>query len=156
MIFPNNLSSLWRTWARVMPALAVVLPGALAPLAAAQEQAAPYMTGTQLMHDLLAEPAASVGAGSRRERALGYVDGVLDAANGQQWCPSHKAPSHEIHYLVIEDLMRLAPGDLAGNAAALVTGTMASRYPCGAASSRPAASPRAATPAAKSKPRRAG
>ena len=76
----------------------------------------------------------SVGRNSlNRERAMGYIDGVMDSTAGRTWCPAGKAVPHEMNYLVTEELERLSPGKLTGDASALVLAVLAKEYPCRAA-----------------------
>lgn len=72
-------------------------------------QAAPYrahLTGGQLVRDMLAAPDGGLDS-IRRERAIGYMDGVMDAAAGMRWCPAGQAVPHELNYVVVEDMQRL-------------------------------------------------
>jgi hypothetical protein len=94
------------------------------------------MTGEQLVRDMRAEPG--VGSNSvMRQRAMGYIDGVMDAAAGRIWCPAGKAIPHELNYLVIDDIERLTPAQLRGDASALVLASLAKEYPCIASGVRP-------------------
>lgn len=103
-----------------LPALAVAAPE---PIYKAR------VTGAQLVRDMLAEPG--VGRNSlARERAMGYLDGVMDAAAGKDWCPAGKKVPHEMNYAVIESLARLSPDQLDGDAATLVRAALAASYPC--------------------------
>ncbi len=103
----------------------------LATHAAASCEAAyrPAMTGQKLVLDMLAEPG--VGRNSMlRERAMGYIEGVMDTGAGRTWCPVGKAIPHELNYAVVEDLSRLSAEKLKGDAAALVLGALSAHYPC--------------------------
>jgi hypothetical protein len=94
------------------------------------------MTGEQLVRDMLADPA--VGRNSiKRERAMGYMDGVMDAAAGLRWCPAGQAVPHELNYVVVEEMQTLGPTRLKGGAAALVLEVLGRRYPCAAAGAKP-------------------
>lgn len=103
---------------------------------AAQVAAAPpaayhsHMTGAQLVRDMLADPANSPLNSVRRERAMGYIDGVMDAAAGTQWCPAGRTVPHELNYAVVEELSAMSSKKLKGDASALVLATLARLYPC--------------------------
>jgi hypothetical protein len=88
------------------------------------------MTGTQLVRDMLADPFADDFNSIRRERAMGYIDGVMDASIGLRWCPAGQPVPHELNYVVVEDMTRLTPAKLNGNAATLVLSILAHHYPC--------------------------
>lgn len=110
----------------------VALAGLL--LAGQAVGAAPYrpsMTGAELVRDMLADPAVTLNA-VKRERAMGYLDGIMDATVGAQWCPKRKAVPHELNYLVTEALSNLSADDLKGNAMPLVTTALGKRFPCAA------------------------
>lgn len=115
------------------PVMAAILALALVPTDAAQ--AAPqyraHMTGEQLVRDMLAAPDGGLNS-MRRERAMGYIEGVMDAAAGQRWCPRGNAVPHELDYVVAEEMHSLPPAQLKGDAATLVLAVLAKLYPCGA------------------------
>jgi hypothetical protein len=107
----------------VKPVTVAVLALACA-LGSSMAQAAPHranMTGGQLVHDILAAPDGGLNS-IRRERAMGYMDGVMDAAAGLPWCPARQALPHELNYLVVEDMQPLGPDQPKGNAAVLQAG----------------------------------
>ena len=87
------------------------------------------VTGEQLVRDMMGAPDGGMNS-MRRERAMGYLDGVMDAAAGLRWCPVGHAVPHELNYVVVEDLQRLRPDELRGGAAALVLDALSRRYPC--------------------------
>jgi hypothetical protein len=94
------------------------------------------MTGEQFVRDMVADPA--VGRNSiKRERAMGYMDGVMDASAGVRWCPARQAVPHELNYVVAEDMQRLSSTRLKGDAAALMQEVLGKRYPCAAAGAKP-------------------
>lgn len=96
----------------------------------------PHVTGDRLVHDMRGEPG--VGRNSLdRERAMGYIDGVMDTAAGRSWCPAGKAVPHEMNYLVTEALERLSPAQLKADASALVLAVLAKEYPCRTARGTP-------------------
>jgi hypothetical protein len=100
-------------------------------LVAVEAAAAPphhaHMTGAQLVRDVQAEPG--VGTNSiRRERAMGYIEGVADASIGVSWCPGGKPVPHELPYVVVEEVEK--SGQLDRDAAALVLAALARLYPC--------------------------
>jgi len=107
-------------------------------LQAAQASASPayraHMTGAQLVRDMLADPTEGLNT-FRRERAMGYIDGVADAAAGMRWCPAGKPVPHELPYVVVEEVAKMT-GQLAGDASALVLAALGRLYPC-----RPGAAP---------------
>jgi hypothetical protein len=102
-------------------------------LLAAQAGAAPayraHMTGVQLVRDMLADPFEGTNS-VRRERAMGYIDGVADASAGLPWCPAGKPVAHELPYVVVEEVEKMPPAKLTGDAAALVLAALAKLYPC--------------------------
>lgn len=108
--------------------LALPLALALADSAGAAPAAyRPHMTGAQLVHDMQAEP--SIGSNSiRRERAMGYIDGVADASAGVRWCPAGRPIPHELPYVVVEEVAKVRQLD--GDASALVLMALGRLYPC--------------------------
>lgn len=114
------------------PVMAAILALALAPFGSVWS-AAPYrahMTGEQLVRDMLAAPDGGLNS-MRRERAMGYMDGVMDAAAGVRWCPAGQKVPHELNYVAAEEMQRLPPARLKEDAAALVLGVLGKLYPCG-------------------------
>jgi hypothetical protein len=93
----------------------------------------PSMTGKELVRDMMADPAVTLNA-VKRERAIGYLDGIMDATVGSRWCPDRKAVPHELNYLVTEALSNLSAKELDGNAMPLVTAALGKRFPCAAES----------------------
>lgn len=121
-----------------MKALAFGLLATMAQVAAAPHQPYhPHMTGSQLVRDMLADPAEGQHNSVRRERAMGYIDGVMDAAAGLRWCPAWKPVPHELNYVVVEDVSRMSPDKLKGDAAALVLATLGRLYPCNSTGAKP-------------------
>jgi len=100
----------------------------LAPEAGAQAAYRAHMTGTQLVGDMLAEPGEGLNS-IRRERAMGYIDGVADASAGVRWCPAGKLIPHELHYVVVEEVAKMAQ-QLEGDASSLVLAALARLFPC--------------------------
>jgi len=104
-------------------------------LAASSTHAETYrtkMTGAQIVQDMLADPL--VGAnGVLRERAMGYLDGIMDATAGVSWCPARKAVPHELNYAVAEEMKALGADRLKGSAAPLVVAALSKFYPCAVA-----------------------
>ena len=102
------------------------------PISQYAQATAPYrprLTGEQLVRDMTADPF--VGAnGIQRQRAMGYIEGVMDAFVGKQWCPAGKAVPHELNYLLTEDIARLDATLLKEEAAALLVAALAKQYPC--------------------------
>jgi hypothetical protein len=102
-------------------------------LSSTVQSATPYrahMTGEQFVRDMLAAPDGGLNS-MRRERAMGYMDGVMDAAVGLRWCPAGAAVPHELNYVAAEEMQSLPPARLKGDAAALVLAVLAKLYPCG-------------------------
>jgi hypothetical protein len=98
---------------------------ALASAAAPSYRA--HMTGAQLIHDMMAEPGEGLNS-FRRERAMGYIDGVADASAGLRWCPAGKPVPNELPYVVVEEMEKSARLD--GDAAAQVLAVLGKLYPC--------------------------
>lgn len=94
--------------------------------------AAPYfpiLTGEKFVRDMLAEPdggAASV----RRERAMGYMDGVMDGTADLLWCPAGQKVAHELSYVAAEEMKKLPADQLRKSAAPLAVAVLAKLYPC--------------------------
>ena len=117
-----------------MTALTFTIMLALAQIVSAQPK--PYsvkMTGAQLVRDMLADPFVDDVNHIRRERAMGYIDGVMDSSAGLQWCPAGKSIPHELNYIVTEEISSLPTASLERNAAELVLGALSRLYPCNAA-----------------------
>lgn len=89
----------------------------------------PYVTGAQLVRDMKADPFEGSN-GINRHRAMGYIEGVMDAFAGMRWCPAGKAIPHELNYDLVDEISRLDPSQLKGDAAALLVATLAAHYPC--------------------------
>lgn len=120
-------------------ALTLMLLSATAQRAAAEPQR-PYpvkMTGDQLVRDMLADPNDDKFNSVRRERAMGYIDGVLDSTIGMRWCPAGQPVPHELNYVVAEDIARMPAAKLKSSAAALVIATLARHYPCKSTGAKP-------------------
>ena len=100
----------------------------LRPAAEASTPYRPHMTGAQLVRDMLAEPGKGTNS-IRRERAMGYIDGIADATANRDWCPAKVLP-HELNYVLIEPIARLNPARLKGDAAPLVIAALGRAYPC--------------------------
>lgn len=114
-----------------------VVAAILAALALATAHTAPgaqlyraQVTGQQFVQDMLADPRVGANA-IQRERAMGYMRGVMDASVGHSWCPTAKALPHELDYLAAEALSALPPEQLRGNAAPLIASALRRLYPCG-------------------------
>ncbi|NHZ41005.1 Rap1a/Tai family immunity protein [Massilia aquatica] len=111
-------------------------------MVAAHAHAAPprpydsHMTGDELVRDMLADPMQGHLNSVRRERAMGYIDGVMGAAAGRQWCPDRKPVPHEMNYLIVEHMSRLGKDKLKEDAAPAVLAVLARLYPCKAAGAR--------------------
>lgn len=96
--------------------------------AAAAPSYRPQMTGEQFVRDMQADPF--VGRNSiKRERAMGYMEGVMDATAGVRWCPTKDMP-HELNYIVAGEMDDLSQDQLKGNATVPMLDTLSRRYPC--------------------------
>lgn len=111
-------------------ALILMLPLFVCSTEAAPRQARPKVTGADLVRDMLARPKDDPLNNFRRERAMGYIDGVVDAGVGHRWCPAGRQIPHELNYLIVEELARLPSAELKGNAAVLVLAALTREYPC--------------------------
>lgn len=113
----------------------IILPlllSASAFIAICAHGASPYrprMTGEQLVRDMTADPSVGFNA-AKRERAMGYIAGVMDAFAGKRWCPAGKAVSHELDYAVIEEITPLNHAQMQSDAAEQVLLGLAKLYPC--------------------------
>ncbi|WP_314443026.1 Rap1a/Tai family immunity protein [Massilia timonae] len=105
--------------------LAWPAPGAGAP----QSPHVPAMTGEQFVRDMRPLPDSDL-ASIRRERAMGYMDGVLDGAAGVRWCPAGDHVPHELGYEAADHMRRLPPEQLKGSAATLAIAVVSKLYPC--------------------------
>lgn len=114
--------------------VAFVLVAASAP--AAPTAYRPSMTGAQLVRDMQAEPGVGLNS-IRRERAMGYIAGVMDATAGRVWCPAGQAIPHELNYSVVEHMARMRPDQLKGDAAPLVLAALAKFFPCNPSGAKP-------------------
>ena len=102
------------------------------PVSSAVAQASPHppgMTGEQFVRDMRSLPESDL-ASIRRERAMGYMDGVLDGTVGVRWCPAGHHVAHELGYEAAEHMRRLPPAQLKGSAAALALSVVSRLYPC--------------------------
>lgn len=113
-----------------MIALALTIQLVVGSVQAAPQQPRAKVTGAALVRDMLARPKDDAINNFRRERAMGYIDGVMDAGVGHRWCPAGRQIPHELNYLVIEEMARLPAAALKGNAASLVAAALAREYPC--------------------------
>lgn len=91
-----------------------------------------HMSGAQYVRDMRLEPDGGLNS-FKRERAMGYMDGVMDASVGVRWCPGGREVSHEINYHAAEEMLRLSPAQLQGSAATLILDVLGKLYPCPAA-----------------------
>lgn len=119
-------------------ALTFTIMLALAEIVSAQPKQYPAkMTGTQLVRDMLADPFVNDVNHIRRERAMGYIDGVMDSSAGLRWCPVGKSVPHELNYIVSEEISSMQAANLDRNAAELVLAALARLFPCKAAGVKP-------------------
>jgi hypothetical protein len=89
----------------------------------------PPVTGEQVVRDMLADPAVS-DSSMMRERAMGYIDGIMDMTVGVQWCPAKQVVPHELNYVVAEEMKALGTDRLRSNAAPLIAAILRRHYPC--------------------------
>ena len=119
-------------------ALTFTIMLALAQIVSAQPKPYPAkMTGAQLVRDIFADPFVDDVNHIRRERAMGYIDGVMDSSAGLQWCPVGKSVPHELNYIVSEEISSMPVANLDGNAAELVLAALARLFPCKATGVKP-------------------
>ena len=118
-------------------ALILMVPLLSLSVEAAPRQARAKVTGTALVRDMLADPFVNDINHIRRERAMGYIDGVMDSSSGLRWCPAGKSVPHELNYLVIEKMSALPAAQLNGNAAELVLVALAHLLPCRSTGAKP-------------------
>lgn len=122
---------------RVKALILTLLLAAAQVAGAAPKQPPAKMTGMQLVQDMLADPNDDKFNSIRRERAMGYIDGVLDLTIGVRWCPAGQPVPHELNYVVAEDMARMPAAKLGANAAGLVVATLARHYPCKSTGAKP-------------------
>lgn len=127
-----------RKWNRNRRALAAAmlcgaLPGTGPALAAPR---VPAMTGEQFVRDMRALPESDL-ASVRRERAMGYMDGVLDGTVGVRWCPAGQYVAHELGYEAADQMRRLPPERLKESAATLALAVISKTYPCPTSGAKP-------------------
>lgn len=111
-------------------ALLLMLPLFVCAVDVAPRTLRAKVTGADLVRDMLADPFVNDVNHIQRERAMGYIDGVMDSSSGVSWCPGGKAVPHEINYLVIEEMSSMPATKLRGNAAELVLSALARLFPC--------------------------
>lgn len=108
---------------------ALVLAWAAPAAGAPQSPYVPAMTGEQFVRDMRPLPDSDL-ASIRRERAMGYMDGVLDGTAGVLWCPAERHVAHELGYEATDQMRRLPPEQLKGSAATLALAVVSKLYPC--------------------------
>lgn len=115
---------------KIIALLLVVLPGT-----ALTSPYAYSITGDMLvrMHEGPAEQRGELLKGDayvEREKARGYIAGVMDMTHGSSWCAVGNMPPHEVSADVVDVIARLKPKDLEGGAAPLVAGALRKLFPC--------------------------
>lgn len=114
---------------RILP----LLLAASIPISLYAYSAAPYhprLTGEQLVRNMMADPAEGYNA-VHRERAMGYIEGVMDSFVGTRWCPpAGRALPHELNYILIEEVTPLNNAQQKSDAAQVLVAALAKRYPC--------------------------
>jgi hypothetical protein len=101
-------------------------------LLASNAEAATYRaatTGEQLIRDMQGDPSVPLNS-FKRARAMGYIDGIMDATASIQWCPPGKGVPHELNYRLIEDIHRLDAETLKGSATPVVIAALRKMFPC--------------------------
>lgn len=88
-----------------------------------------HWTGAQLVRDMQADPRIDINM-VRRERAMGFLEGISDATVARDWCPASTAIPHELNFLLVERVARFSPARQKGDAAPLVVAALAAAYPC--------------------------
>ena len=89
----------------------------------------PRADGTRLL-DGLSRSDNTPYAGAERHAMAGYLAGVADATEGQDWCDNGRVKPGEIDSEVLHDLGKRPRDALKANAAALVTYVLRQKYPC--------------------------
>lgn len=112
-----------------MATCATALLAALLPVEVLAAPYIPTLTGEKFVRDMLAAPDNGA-ASMRRERAMGYMDGVMDGTVGLLWCPAGQHVGHELSYLAAEQMESLPADQLKKGAAPLIVAALAKIYPC--------------------------
>ncbi|RQV62466.1 hypothetical protein DF018_26930 [Burkholderia cenocepacia] len=89
----------------------------------------PRADGTRLL-DGLSRSDNTPYAGAERHAMAGYLAGVADATEGQDWCDNGRVKPGEIDSEVLHDLGKWPRDALRVNAAVLVTYVLRQKYPC--------------------------
>lgn len=108
---------------------ALLLIGVLLPVPLPAMSYFPTVTGEQFVRDMLAA-SDSDQAAFKRERMIGYTDGVLDGTVGVRWCPAGREVAHEMSFVAAEELKHLPAKQLKGGAAPLILAVLGKLYPC--------------------------
>ncbi|WP_273028253.1 Rap1a/Tai family immunity protein [Massilia timonae] len=112
-----------------MATYSVTLLAVLLPVEAPAAPYIPTLTGEQFVREMLT--ALDNGTASmRRERAMGYMDGVMDGTAGLLWCPAGKHVGNELSYLAAEKMKSLPAEQLKKGAAPLIVAALAKIYAC--------------------------
>lgn len=106
-----------------------IVIAAFLPLGAYAAPYLPTLTGERFVRDMLAEPDSGA-ASMRRERAMGYMDGVMDGTASLLWCPAGQKVAHELSYVAAEEMKKLPSDQLRKSAAPLAVAVLAKLYPC--------------------------
>lgn len=108
---------------------AAALLTALLPVEVLAAPYIPTLTGEKFVRDMLVSPDNGA-ASMRRERAMGYMDGVMDGTVGLLWCPAGQHVGHELSYLAAEQMEPMPADQLKKSAAPLIVAVLAKIYPC--------------------------
>lgn len=127
MAFPNWEDKMVRKQQTATYAVALLV--AMLPVEVPAAPYIPTLTGEKFVRDMLAAPDNGA-ASMRRERAMGYMDGVMDGTAGLLWCPAGQHVGHELNYLAAEQMKSLPAEQLKKGAAPLVVAVLAKIYPC--------------------------
>ena len=112
-----------------MATCATALLAALLPVEMLAAPYIPTLTGEKFVRDMLAAPDNGA-ASMRRERAMGYVDGIMYGTVGVLCCPAGQHVGHEISYLAAEQMESLPADQLKKGAAPLIVAALAKIYQC--------------------------
>ena len=107
----------------------LIVIAAMAPLGTHAAPYLPTLTGEKFVRDMLAEPDSGA-ASMRRERAMGYMDGVMDGTASLLWCPAGQKVAHELSFVAAEEMKKLPADQLRKSAAPLAVAILAKLYPC--------------------------
>lgn len=97
-------------------ACALIVGGVLLPMSSPAAPYVPTVTGEQYVREML-DASDSDQVAFRRERMIGYTDGVMDGTVVVRWCPAGQEVAHELSFVAAEDMKGLPRQRLKGAAA---------------------------------------